>query len=82
MSKEIQSVKILGGGCAKCNALEAHTKEALMELGVEVIIEHVTDFSVIAEYGVMTTPALVVNEEVLSYGKTLNKKQVLQLLKA
>ena len=82
MNREIKSVKILGGGCAKCNALEAATKEALMELGVEVVVEHVTDFSIIAEYGVMSTPALVVNEEVLSYGKTLNKKQVLHLLKA
>ncbi len=77
---EIKSVKILGGGCAKCDSLEAATKEALAELGVNVSIEHVTDFSVIAEYGVMSTPALVVNELVLSYGKVLNKKQVIKLL--
>ena len=80
--KEITSVKILGGGCKKCNDLEAATKEALVELGVKVNIEHITDFSVIATYGVMTTPALVVNEEVLSYGKVLKKKQVLQLLQS
>lgn len=80
--KEITSVKILGGGCTKCNDLEAATKEALVELGVKVTIEHVTDFGVIATYGVMTTPALVVNEEVLSYGKVLKKKQVLKLLQS
>ena len=78
---EIMSVKILGGGCAKCNALEAATKEALTELGVDVSIEHVTDFGVIAEYGVMSTPALVVNEKVISYGKVLNRKQIVKLLK-
>ena len=80
--KEIHSVKILGGGCAKCNSLEAATKEALMELGVSVSIEHITDFDIIAEYGVMSTPALVVNEKVLSYGKVLNKKQIIKLLQA
>ena len=77
----IESVKILGGGCAKCNALEAATKEALEALGVDVSITHVTDFSVIAEYGVMSTPALVVNEKVISYGKVLNSKQIIKLLK-
>ena len=55
------SVKILGGGCAKCNQLEAATVEALGELGMDARIEHVRDFAEIAAYGVMTTPALVVD---------------------
>lgn len=74
------SVKILGGGCAKCNALEASTLEALKELGMDTTIEHITDFSVIATYGVMTTPALVVDEKVLSMGKVLKKAEVIALL--
>lgn len=81
MSIEVMSVKILGGGCAKCNALEVATKEALDELNIQVAIEHITDFEKIAEYGVMSTPALVVNDQVLSYGKVLNKKQIVRLLK-
>lgn len=74
-------VKVLGGGCAKCNALEAATVEALMELGMDNKIDHVTDYSEIAAYGVMTTPALVVDGKVVSYGKVLKKSEVVALLK-
>lgn len=68
-------IKILGSGCAKCNALEAATREALGELGMDTAIDHVTDFTQIAAYGVMTTPALVVDGKVVSYGKVLNKEE-------
>ena len=74
-------VKILGGGCAKCQALEAATKEALGQLGMDTNVDHVTDFSQIASYGVMSTPALVVDGKVISYGKVLKTKEVLQLIK-
>lgn len=74
-------VLILGSGCANCNALEAATREALLERGEDPAIEHVTDFSQIAAWGVMTTPALVVDGKLLSYGKVLKKDQVLELLK-
>lgn len=75
------AVKVLGGGCKKCNDLEAATKTALENLGMDATIQHVTDFSVIATYGVMTTPALVVDEKVLSYGKVLKVAEVEALLK-
>lgn len=74
------SVKVLGSGCAKCNALEAATKEALVELGMNVDIDHVTDFAQIAAYGVMTTPALVVDGKVVSFGKVLKKDEVKAIL--
>ena len=74
------SVKVLGTGCAKCNALEAAAKEALAELGMDTAIDHVTDFSQIAAYGVMTTPALVVDGKVVSLGKVLSKDEVVKLL--
>ncbi|MFV0517411.1 MAG: thioredoxin family protein [Aminipila sp.] len=74
------SVKVLGSGCLKCNQLEATTVEALKELGMDTSIEHVTDFTQIASYGVMTTPALVVDGKVLSYGKVLKKEEVIKLL--
>lgn len=74
------SVKVLGSGCAKCNALEAATKEALGELGMNVAIDHVTDFAQIAAYGVMTTPALVVDGKVVSFGKVLKKDEVKAIL--
>ena len=75
------SVKVLGSGCAKCNALEAATKEALTQLGMDTTIEHVTDFAKIASYGVMSTPALVVDGKVVSYGKALNTEEVVAILK-
>lgn len=74
------SVKILGTGCAKCNALEAAAKEALEKLGMDTSIDHVTDFSQIAAYGVMTTPALVVDGKVVSYGKVLKTEEVEKIL--
>jgi small redox-active disulfide protein 2 len=74
------SVKVLGSGCAKCNQLEAATKAALEQLGMDAIIDHVTDFAQIAAYGVMTTPALVVDGKVVSYGKVLKTDEVVKIL--
>lgn len=73
-------IKILGSGCAKCNQLEANTLEALKQLGMEMAIDHVTDFTQIAAYGVMTTPALVVEGRVISYGKVLTTHEIVELL--
>lgn len=73
-------VKVLGSGCAKCNTLEAATKEALTQLSMDTNIDHVTDFTKIAAYGVMTTPALVIDGKVVSYGKVLKTQEVVSLL--
>ncbi len=78
---EGSSVKILGSGCAKCNQLEAATKAALDQLGMDTTIDHVRDFSQIAAYGVMSTPALVVDNKVVSYGKVLKTDEVVTILK-
>ena len=75
-----EAVKVLGSGCAKCNELEANVKIALKQLGMDTTIEHVTDFNVIAAYGVMTTPALVVDGKVVSYGKVLKVEETVKLL--
>jgi small redox-active disulfide protein 2 len=74
------SVKVLGSGCAKCNQLEAATLEALKELEMDCTVDHVTDFSQIAAYGVMTTPALVVDGKVVSFCKVLKKDEVVKIL--
>lgn len=79
--KKESGIKILGGDCAKCNALEAATVDALRELGMDTTIDHVRDFEKIAAYGVMTTPALVVDGQVVSYGKVLKKDEVIVILK-
>lgn len=84
-SKSDAGVKVLGSGCSKCSALEDAVRAALKELGMDTTIDHVTDFSQIATYGVMTTPALVVDGKVVSYGKILKKdeaKAVIQKVRA
>lgn len=73
--KAAPGIKVLGAGCPKCRATEASAKEALAELGMTDEVEHVTDFASIAAYGVMSTPALVVDGKVVSYGKALTKDE-------
>ena len=77
---ELSKVEVLGSGCAKCNQLEAAVREALAKMQIEVEIEHVTDFTQIAAYGVMSTPALVINGKVVSYGKVLKTAEVIKIL--
>lgn len=74
-------VKILGSGCAKCNQLEANTVEALKQLNLDTTVEHIKDFSQIASYGVMTTPAIVFKHKVIAYGKVLKPDEIVALLK-
>lgn len=74
------TVKVLGSGCAKCSQLEAATKAALEQLGMDTAIDHVRDFAQIATYGVMSTPALVVDGKVVSYGKVLSQEEVVKIL--
>ena len=73
-------LKILGSGCAKCNALEANARAALQALSMDASIEHVTDFAQIASYGVMATPALVVDGKVVSSGKLLKAEEIAAIL--
>lgn len=73
-------IKVLGG-CAKCHELEENTKAALAALGLAEDVQLITDFSVIAIYGVMSTPALVVDEKVVSYGKVLKQEEVASILR-
>lgn len=73
-------IKVLGGGCAKCDQLEAATKEALERLGLNAEVEHVRDFESIMAYGVMATPALVIDEEVKLSGRVPKVDELIGLL--
>ncbi len=75
-------IKVLGGGCAKCHELEANTKAALSALGMTDGVQLITDFSVIAGYGVMSTPALVLDGKVVSSGKVLKPEEIKELLRS
>lgn len=78
--KNEKGIKVLGTGCAKCIELENNVKIALDELGLNFNIEHITDFVQISSYGVMSTPALVLDGKVVSYGKVLTVEEVKKFL--
>lgn len=73
-------IKILGPGCKNCITFEANTKEAITELGLEAEIEKITDIVEIAKYGILSTPGLVINEKVVSFGKVLKPKDIAQII--
>ena len=68
------NIKILGGGCPKCKVLYNNVQSACRELNVEAEVEKVEDMKDITAYGVMSTPALVINEKVVAYGQIKYKK--------
>lgn len=74
------NIKILGSGCKKCLALEKNVKAAIKSVGVEAEIDKVTDIVDIAQYGVMSTPGLVINDLVVSTGKILDESQIAEKL--
>jgi small redox-active disulfide protein 2 len=75
-------IKILGTGCVNCKNLETNTRKALDELGLSVEIDKVTDPGEIISWGVMSTPALVIDDEVVLSGRVPSADQIGQLLAA
>jgi small redox-active disulfide protein 2 len=73
-------IKILGSGCSNCKKLEQNTQKAISEMGIEANVEKVEDFKAIMAYGVMKTPALVVDEQVKSMGKVLTVEEIKKYL--
>lgn len=74
-------IKVLGSGCSKCESLLAAAKEAVQHLGIDAEVQYITDFAQIARYGIMSTPALVVDDKVVSTGRVLKADQVEAYLK-
>ena len=73
---------VLGTGCAKCNALEASARAAAEKLGLDFELVKVSDLAKIASYGVIVTPALVVDGAVKSSGRLLSPDEIAAMLKA
>lgn len=73
-------IKVLGSGCANCRSLEARTAAALAELGITASIEKVTEYAEIASWGVMSTPALVVDDSVVVAGRVPSSDELKRLL--
>ncbi|MGN0786732.1 MAG: thioredoxin family protein [Christensenellales bacterium] len=73
-------IKVLGAGCKSCHEQYENAKEAVKTMKLSVEVEYITDMQKVMEYGVMSMPALVVNEKVVSQGKVLKVNEVLALL--
>jgi small redox-active disulfide protein 2 len=74
-------IKVLGPGCPKCQQTEKIVKEAVTTAGVEAQVEKITDVMKIMTYGVMGTPAVVVDGQVKSIGKVPKKEDVIKWIK-
>ena len=73
-------IKVLGAGCKSCHEQYENAKAAVQALGLKVEVEYITDMEKVMEYGVMSMPAIVVNEQVVSVGKVLKAADVEKLL--
>lgn len=74
------NIKILGTGCARCHQLEKTAKEVVKELGIDATIEEVKDIKKITEYPILTTPGLVINEELVCAGRVPTKAELTHLI--
>ena len=73
-------IKVLGAGCKSCHEQYENAKAAVQALGLNVEVEYITDMEKVMEYGVMSMPAIVVNDQVVSMGKVLKAADVEKLL--
>ncbi len=76
----MKTVQVLGPGCPKCEKLKQQTEAAVSDLGIEATVEKVSDIMKITSFGVMTTPALVVDGEVKIVGKVPSTEEIKEIL--
>lgn len=76
----ICDIKVLGAGCKACHEQYENAKQAVKAMGLPVEVEYITDMPKVMEYGVMSMPAIVVNEKVVSQGKVLKASDIEKLL--
>lgn len=74
-------IKVLGAGCKSCHEQYEYAKKAVSNLGLGIEVEYITDMEKVMEYGVMSMPAIVVNDKVVAFGKVLKAAEVEKLLK-
>lgn len=80
-TNKVRGIKVLGAGCKSCHEQYENVKKAALELGITAEVEYITDMKKIMSYGVMSMPAIVVNDKVVSMGKVLKTADVVKLLK-
>ena len=74
------SIKVLGPGCANCANLEQNTRAAVNQLGIDAEVEKVTDFTEFARYGLLRTPGLVIEEQLVSGGRVPSVAEISTLI--
>ena len=74
------NIKILGPGCARCHELDKRIREVVQELGLDASVEYIQDLNKIIEYGILTTPGLVVNGKMICSGHVPSKDEIARLL--
>lgn len=74
------NIKVLGAGCKSCHQQYKNVKEAVTTLGIDAEVEYITDIEKIMSYGVMSMPAVVVNDQIVSMGKVLKATEIVKLL--
>jgi small redox-active disulfide protein 2 len=73
-------IKVLGSGCANCHKVEELTRQAVAQLGIEAQVELATDMQEMLRYGVMSTPAIVINDKVVSVGRVPALSQITTMI--
>lgn len=74
-------IKVLGAGCKSCHEQYENAKAAVKTMGLDIEVEYITDMEKVMEYGVMSMPAIVVNDKVAAFGKVLKIAEVEKLLR-
>ena len=77
---EVKSVKVLGAGCKACHELYENTRKAIKNAGMDIEAEYITDMEKVMSYSVMSMPALVINEKVVSFGRVLKPEEIEKML--
>lgn len=73
-------IKVLGAGCKSCHEQYENAKKAVSEMGLDIEVEYITDMEKVMAYGVMSMPAIVVNDKIASVGRVLKAADVVKLL--
>ncbi len=74
------NIKVLGGGCRNCEILLKEVKEVVAKYNLPANIEYITDLEKIMNYGIMSMPALMIDDKIVSSGRVLNAKEIEKLL--
>ena len=80
MNEKIRKIQVLGAGCPSCKKMFELTKQAALELGLKIEVEYITDITVLVKMGVMSAPALAINDKLVFAGALPNSQRIKELI--